>query len=107
LAMGWMILLVGVSLHASAAADGFNGAVMARLQGQKLCSERTGLAVTSLYEPAPQLGCAEELCVTSWLVLAGGCWLPAGAGDVFDGGVCGCEPFVGGGCELPCAAGGG
>jgi hypothetical protein len=34
--MGEGFLLLGVSLHASATADGFNGAVLARLQAQNL-----------------------------------------------------------------------
>ena len=44
LAMGEGFLLLEVSLHASATADGFNGAVLARLQAQSFVrSERDSL----------------------------------------------------------------
>jgi len=40
LAIGLVVLLVEVSLHASAMADGFNGAVLGRLKGH-ICPVRT------------------------------------------------------------------
>jgi hypothetical protein len=46
LAMGEGFLLLGVSLHTSAAADGFNGAVLARC-GRKISP---GAAVTRCYQ---------------------------------------------------------
>src|ERR1017187_221898 len=49
-AMGRVFLLRGVSLHTSAGADGFNGAVMSYLSTQLDCMEGAGLAGFSLHE---------------------------------------------------------
>jgi hypothetical protein len=45
LAMGRVVLLLGLSLHASAGADGFNGAAGVRLQAQNAPSDERGSLV--------------------------------------------------------------
>src|SRR5208337_5241653 len=96
LAMGRGFLLLRVSLHTSATADGFNGAVLAHstrnisLEAAMTRSHQFNTRRTN------QFGCAAVPDVTSWLVLAGGCWPPVGGAGVFAGAACGCELLAGG-----------